>query len=103
VTKEELVTVLIYAYGGGWTLREDSYEGLDWKREEPKPTEAELQAKLPDALRAQATDAARQARQSLFAEQADPLYFKWQRGEATKEEWEALVEQIRLDNPYPEA
>jgi len=32
--------------------------------------------------------------------EADPLFFKWQRGEATQEEWLAKVAEIR--QLYPE-
>ena len=35
-------------------------------------------------------------KRNAFQEEADPLYFKAQRGEATMEEWLAKVEEIRL-------
>ena len=41
-------------------------------------------------------------RQSAYTQEADPLYFKWQAGEATKEEWEAKRAEIRQRFPYPE-
>ena len=42
------------------------------------------------------------SRQSAYAQEADPLFFKWQAGEATKEEWEAKRAEIRERYPYPE-
>ena len=45
---------------------------------------------------------AKAARASAYAEEADPLFFKAQRGEATTEEWEAKVQEIRDRFPYPE-
>ena len=55
-----------------------------------------------------AADAAEQALKSAQADrarayiaEADPLFFKTQRGEATTEEWEAKVEEIRQRYPYP--
>lgn len=37
-----------------------------------------------------------------YSAEADPLYFKAQRGEATMAEWQAKVEEIKLRYPYPE-
>jgi translation elongation factor EF-1beta len=46
---------------------------------------------------------AQQNRASAYKEEADPLAFKMLRGEITKEEWEAKIEEIRNRFPYPEA
>ena len=43
-----------------------------------------------------------QKRQAAYTQEADPLFFKWQAGEATKEEWEAKRAEIRQRFPYPE-
>jgi hypothetical protein len=42
-------------------------------------------------------------RRVAFTEEADPIFFKAQRGEATTEEWLAKVEEIRsrtFEPPY---
>jgi predicted ATPase len=44
----------------------------------------------------------RQGRADAYAQEADPLFFKWQRGEATKEEWLAKVEEIKARFAYIE-
>jgi hypothetical protein len=44
----------------------------------------------------------RQRRNVAFVSEADPLFFKAQRGEATIEEWQAKVAEIRARYPYPE-
>jgi len=41
-------------------------------------------------------------RQRRMALTADPIYFKWQRGEATEQEWLDAVEAIRASLPYPD-
>jgi len=41
-------------------------------------------------------------RRQAFQQEADPLFFKWQRGEATEQEWLGKVQQIRERYPYPE-
>lgn len=43
------------------------------------------------------------ARAAAYKLEADPLFFKAQRGEATKAEWVAKVAEIKARFPYPEA
>lgn len=43
---------------------------------------------------------AQQQRAAAYTSEADPLFFKAQRGEATMAEWQAKVEEIRLRFPY---
>ena len=42
-------------------------------------------------------------RQAAYTQEADPLFFKLQAGEATKVEWEAKRAEIRARYPYPDA
>jgi hypothetical protein len=41
-------------------------------------------------------------RQSAYAKEADPLYFKWQAGESSQETWVAKRAEIKSRYPYPE-
>lgn len=43
------------------------------------------------------------ARAEAYRNEADPLFFMSQRGEATVEEWQAKVAEIKARYPYPEA
>jgi hypothetical protein len=43
----------------------------------------------------------RAARIAAYKAEADPLFFKSQRGEATTAEWEAKIEEIKARFPYP--
>ena len=43
-----------------------------------------------------------QARAAAYTQEADPLFFKWQAGEGTEQEWLAKREEIRARYPYPE-
>jgi len=40
-------------------------------------------------------------RQAAYIAEADPLFFKWQAGEATEAEWKAKRQEIRDRFPYP--
>jgi hypothetical protein len=42
------------------------------------------------------------ARKAAYEAEADPLFFMSQRGEATVEEWQAKVQEIKARYPYPE-
>lgn len=44
---------------------------------------------------------ASQGRSAAYATEADPLFFKAQRGEAELADWEAKVAEIRVRFPYP--
>ena len=46
---------------------------------------------------------AEQSRASAYRLEADPLFFKAQRGEATTDEWTAKVAEIKARFPYPGA
>jgi hypothetical protein len=45
---------------------------------------------------------AQRERAAAYSTEADPLFFKVQRGEVPQEEWEAKIEEIRQRYPYPE-
>ena len=51
----------------------------------------------------QALATAKRNRAAAYTAEADPLFFKAQRGEATIEEWQAKVAEIRSLYPYPNA
>ena len=48
---------------------------------------------------AERAEQVRQQRQEAYRQEADPLFFKAQRGEATAEEWLAKVEEIKARFP----
>ena len=52
---------------------------------------------LPGVLRQQVE----RNRAAAYAAEADPLFFKAQRGEATTDEWTAKVAEIKARFPYP--
>jgi hypothetical protein len=49
----------------------------------------------------QALATAQRNRAAAYASEADPLFFKAQRGEASMDDWTAAVEAIRARFPYP--
>ena len=46
-------------------------------------------------------DELKKLRNQAYIEEADPLFFKSQRGEATVEEWQSKIDEIKARYPYP--
>ena len=64
---------------------------------------AEVEAYRRDVLPVEQRKAAEQSRAAAYRSEADPLFFKAQRGEATTDEWTAKVAEIKARFPYPGA
>ena len=100
----DYAAILIANYPGTvWNLNGDTYDGLDWLDDSPTPTQAELDAAWPQVDYNNQCAAVEAARLSAYEQQSDPLFFKWQRGDATEAEWRAAVAKVKADNPYPPA
>ena len=65
----------------GW-----SYDGITFTEPPPYVPAKEVQ---------------QEARAAAYKAESDPLFFKAQRGEATMDEWLALVAEIKARYPYP--
>lgn len=89
--------------GAEWALDGDNYDGLVWLSDTPKPTQAELDAAWPQVNYDSQVAVVEAARLAAYEKQSDPLFFKWQRGDATEAEWRAAVAKVKADNPYPPA
>jgi hypothetical protein len=66
-----------------------------------KLDQAKVHAAAVIVAQEQTLATAQRNRATAYSAEADPLFFKTQRGEATIEEWEAKVEEIRQRYPYP--
>lgn len=86
-----------------WSLNGDNYDGLDWHDESTKPTLAEIEAAWPQVQVSLANEVARRSRLAAFRDEADPLFFGWQRGENTEQAWLDKCAEIRARLPYSTA
>ena len=87
--------------GSQWTLDGDTYDGLTWLSNTPKPTQAELDALWAATAYNNQVAAVETTRRTQYEAQSDGLFFEWQRGTNTKEAWEAAVQAVKDANPYP--
>ena len=98
----DYAAVLLRNYPGTeWALDGDGYSGLTWLDDSPKPTKKALDEAWADVQAALALETAQRNRAAAYAVESDPLFFKWQRGEGTEQEWMDAVQSIRDRYPYP--
>jgi hypothetical protein len=84
-----------------WFLVDEDYAQLEWRSDNiTKPTLAEVEAKIAELEQAEPDKRAKENRAKAYAAEADQLFFKAQRGEATMDEWNAKVAEIRARYPY---
>jgi len=63
--------------------------------------QAKVDAAAVIVAKEQALAIAQRNRAAAYATEADPLFFKAQRGEVSMDDWTAKVEEIRARYPYP--
>jgi hypothetical protein len=87
--------------GAEWSLNGDGFD-LTWLSEGKPPTQAELDAAWPQVLYDRQYAQVEQARHTAYIADADPLFFKWQRGTGTEQAWLDAVQSVKDAHPYPE-
>jgi hypothetical protein len=83
--------------GAEWVLRGDELEWLD--QTQSRPTDAEIDAEVARLTALEPARIATENRRAAYIAEADPLFFKAQRGEATLDEWQAKVAEIKARIP----
>lgn len=85
------------------SIEEDGtvWTGADADRTYPDP--APINAEYARLVAAEPRAEVERARLWAYEQTSDPLFFKWQRGDGTEEEWLAAVAKVKADNPYPPA
>jgi hypothetical protein len=66
-----------------------------------KLDQAKVDAAAVIVAKEQTLATAQRNRAAAYAAESDPLFFKYQAGESTKEEWIAKRQEIRERFPYP--
>jgi len=86
-----------------WQLDGDTYDGLTWLSDTPKPSQAELDAAWPQVDYDRQIANVENARRADYEAQSDPLFFEWQRGDGTEQAWLDAVAAVKAAHPYPPA
>jgi len=79
--------------GAEWVLRGDELEWLD--ANQSQPSDAEIEAEVARLTALEPARIATENRRAAYIAEADPLFFKAQRGEATMKDWQAKVAEIK--------
>ena len=87
--------------GAEWTLNGDAYEGLTWLDGSPKPTKKTLDDAWPQVQYERAYAEVEQARRARYQSETDGMFFAAQREGGDLTEWQAAVDAIKADVPYP--
>jgi hypothetical protein len=87
--------------GAEWSLNGDGFD-LTWLSEGEPPTQAECDAAWPQVQYDRQYAQVEQARHAAYITDADPLFFKWQRGTGTEQAWLDSVQAVKDANPYPQ-
>jgi hypothetical protein len=88
--------------GATWCLDGMSYDGLIWQDESPKPTKKEIEKAWAEVREEIDRENVQRLRRGAYEKESDPIFFKYQRGEAEKQEWLDLIEEIKQRYPYTE-
>jgi hypothetical protein len=84
-----------------WVLTGEEYSGLTWLSEGEAPTEEDLEAQWPQVEYQLAYAAVELTRKAAYSETSDPIFFEYQRGTKTEQEWLDAVEAVKDAHPYP--
>lgn len=84
-----------------WVWRGEDYSGIEWfDKTQTQPTEEEIEQEIQRLQAEYPRKEAQEQRAAAYKQEADPLFFKYQAGEVSKEEWIAKREEIRQRYPY---
>lgn len=98
----DIKKVLLTRYEGSqWVLNGDTYSGLEWLSDTQKPSEDDLLSLWPGVDYELNYRIAEVGRRAAYAETSDPIFFEFQRGDKTQQEWLDAVKAVKAANPYP--
>jgi hypothetical protein len=86
-----------------WSMTDNDYATLDWQSDDPKPTKKTLDDAWPQVDYDQQYAAVEATRRARYQAETDGLFFAAQREGSDLTAWQAAVDQIKADLPYPEA
>lgn len=85
-----------------YTGSSPDYDEIAWLDPRPQPTRDECDNAWPQVKYDDEYAAAERARHAAYQQDADPVFFRWQRNEATQQEWLDAVKAVDDAHPYPD-
>jgi hypothetical protein len=87
--------------GAEWSLNNNDYATLEWYSDSPKPTKKTLDDAWPEVQWDRDHAAVEAARRARYQGETDGVFFAAQRDGGDLTAWQAAVDQIKADLPYP--
>ena len=82
-----------------WSITENDYKTLEWFDQTKKPSLKEIEKAWKEIEQEELENKKKSLRLKAYQEESDPLFFKYQRGEAEKQEWLDKIQEIK--DRYP--
>lgn len=86
--------------GSAWSISGTDLKNLNWMDDSPRPTDKEIKDAWKEISVEIKNENMSRLRAKAYREESDPLFFKYQRGEASKEDWLGLIKEIKQRYPY---
>jgi hypothetical protein len=87
--------------GAEWLLDGDEYAGLTWLDDSPKPTKKECDEAWAQVQYDRAYAQVEQQRRARYQVETDGMFFAAQREGGDLTNWQAAVDAIKAELPYP--
>ena len=84
-----------------WSLDGNDYSTLEWYSDSPKPTKKTLDDAWPQVQYERAHAEVEHARSARYQDETDGMFFAAQREGGDLSVWQAAVDAIKSDLPYP--
>jgi hypothetical protein len=98
----DYAAVLTVLYPGAeWSLNGDSYDGLVWLSDSEMPSQSELDEAWPQVQYDREYAQVEAQRRERYQVETDGMFFAAQREGGDLTEWQAAVDAIKAELPYP--
>ena len=87
--------------GAEWSMTDNDYATLEWYSDSPKPTKKTLDDAWPQVQYDNEYAAVEAQRRARYQAETDGMFFAAQRDGGDLTEWQAAVDAIKADLPYP--
>jgi hypothetical protein len=86
--------------GAKWSIDNNRFETLLWLDDSEPPTYQEILDAWEEVQANVHNQKMEKLRQKAYRDESDPLFFRYQRGDATREEWLDKIQEIKNRYPY---
>lgn len=83
-----------------WSMVDNDYKTLIWDDESKKPSLKEIKQYWEEHKAEIENEKIKNLRKAEYEKYTDPLFFKYQQGEASKQEWLNSIKEIKNKYPY---